>query len=310
MLVVSLLPEQGGSQERIPLRHQRHPLWFPLWSLWYSRRMTPSIANNANILIFDSGIGGLSVAAEITKALPQHPIVYVADNRLYPYGIQSDDSLLNRAKDLFPTLEAQYNPSIIVIACNSASTLILEEVRAITHAPIIGVVPAIKPAAATTLSGQIGLLATKGTIGRTYTQDLIDQFASQHTITKVGSDILVSQAERKIHGYPVEHSLIRQELTPIIQQPHVDTVILGCTHFPLIKNEIKRVLGSTVQLIDNGEAIANRTTHLLSEAKQLLPLTSPPPVHSFIFTAENKHVAKISPALRARGFSDIQIGNH
>ena len=264
----------------------------------------------SNILIFDSGIGGLSIADEVTRALPQHPIVYIADNRLYPYGIQSDDALLTRAKTLFPILENHYQPVIIIIACNSASTLILNEVRAITRAPVIGVVPAIKPAADITQSGHIGLLATKGTISRQYTQDLITEFASRHEITKIGSDVLVSQAERKLHGDAIEETLIERELTPIINNTAIDTVILGCTHFPLIKQEIQNTLGNKVHLIDSGEAIARRATHILSTSNQQLPLTSPVPTHTFIFTAENNHVTKLMPALHTRGFTTIEIGNH
>ena len=264
----------------------------------------------SNILIFDSGIGGLSIADEVTQALPQHPIVYVADNRLYPYGIQSDDALLTRAKTLFPALESHYQPAIIIIACNSASTLILDEVRAITRTPVIGVVPAIKPAADITQTGHIGLLATKGTISRQYTQDLITEFSSHHAMTKIGSDVLVSQAERKLHGDTIEEALIERELAPIINNVAIDTVILGCTHFPLIKQEIQNTLGNTIRLIDSGEAIARRATHILTTSNQQLPATSPPPTHTFIFTAENNQVTKLTPALHSRGFFTIKIGNH
>ena len=272
--------------------------------------MTNSTGSPSNILIFDSGIGGLSIADEVTQALPQHPIVYIADNRLYPYGIQPDNALLARAKTLFPTLESHYQPAIIIIACNSASTLILDEVRAITQAPVIGVVPAIKPAADITQTGQIGLLATKGTISRQYTLDLITEFASHHKITKIGSDTLVSQAERKLHGYAVEEALIEKELSPIITNSAIDTIILGCTHFPLIKQEIQNALGNRVHLIDSGEAIARRATHILSTSNQQLPLNSPLPAHTFIFTAENNQVTKLAPALHTRGFFTIEIGNH
>jgi len=264
----------------------------------------------SSILIFDSGIGGLSIADEVTLALPQHPIVYIADNRLYPYGIQSDDALLTRAKALFPTLESHYQPAIIIIACNSASTLILDEVRAITQAPVIGVVPAIKPAADITQTGNIGLLATKGTISRQYTLDLIAEFASHHEITKVASDILVSLAERKLHGDAIEEMLIEKELAPIINNTSVDTVILGCTHFPLIKQEIQNILGNKIRLIDSGEAIARRAAHILSISNQQLPLTSPTPAHTFIFTAENNQITKLTPALHSRRFTTIKIGHH
>ncbi|OUR90452.1 glutamate racemase [Gammaproteobacteria bacterium 42_54_T18] len=272
--------------------------------------MTNSTRAPSNILIFDSGIGGLSIADEVTQALPQHPIVYIADNRLYPYGRQSDDALLARAKTLFPALERHYQPAVIIIACNSASTLILDEVRAITRSPVIGVVPAIKPAADITQTGQIGLLATKGTISRKYTLDLISEFASLHEITKIGSDVLVSQAERKLHGYAIEEMLIEQELAPIIGNTAIDTVILGCTHFPLIKQEIQNALGNKIHLIDSGEAIARRAAHILSTSNQQLPLNSPLPAHTFIFTAENNQVTKLAPALHTRGFFTIEIGNH
>lgn len=265
---------------------------------------------HSSILIFDSGIGGLSIANEITRALPQHPIVYVADNRLYPYGIQSDNVLLTRAQTLFPTLESHYRPAIIIIACNSASTLILDEVRAITQTPVIGVVPAIKPAADITKTGNIGLLATKGTISRQYTQDLITEFAPHHEVTKIGSDILVSQAECKLYGETINRSLIERELGPILNNSEIDTVILGCTHFPMIKQEIRNIVGNNIHLIDSGEAIARRAIHILSTSHQQFPPTSPSPNHTFIFTAENRQIAKLTPALHSRGFFTINIGNH
>ena len=276
--------------------------------------MTNTPSNPPSILIFDSGIGGLSIADEITKALPYQPLVYIADNRLYPYGTLTEDSLLTRAKSLFPVLEANYQPAIIIVACNSASTLILEDVRAITKAPIIGVVPAIKPAATLSRTGHVGLLATKGTVARSYTQDLINQFAQHQHITKVGSDALVAQAERKVYGQPVDLAVIKKELNPFIQipsdHPPIDTVVLGCTHFPLIKEEISHFLGPSVTLIDSGEAIARRTTHILNNP-ELSPATGAlHPEHTFIFTTINTKIDQITPSLRSRGFTNIQIGNH
>jgi len=262
-----------------------------------------------NILIFDSGIGGLSIVAEITQYLPQHPLIYVADNRLFPYGIQSDESLLSRAKALFPVLESDYKPAIIIIACNSASTLVLNEVRALVHTPVIGVVPAIKPAAQLTQTGVIGLLATKGTVCRPYTQELIDQFAKDTDVIRVGSDVLVSQAEQKMQGKQVQINAIRKELTPLLDNPSIDTVVLGCTHFPLIRDEIQEVLNSSVTLIDSGEAIARRAHHILSKSSLLRP-ASVLPGHTFVFTTESASINKITPTLHARGFIDIQVGHH
>lgn len=276
--------------------------------------MTNTPPNTSSILIFDSGIGGLSIVDEISKALPNRQLIYVADNRLYPYGTLSEDLLLTRAKSLFPVLETTYQPALIIVACNSASTLILEDVRAITKAPIIGVVPAIKPAAESSRSGHIGLLATKGTITRTYTQELIDQFAQRHTVTKVGSDVLVAQAENKVYGKVVDVDAIRRELTPFTEkatdQPSMDTVILGCTHFPLIKEEISSILGPSVTLIDSGEAIARRTIHILGDPDVSSVKATPAPKHTFIFTAVNTDVDQITPSLQSKGFTHIQIGNH
>ncbi|PCJ47545.1 MAG: glutamate racemase [Moraxellaceae bacterium] len=267
-------------------------------------------SNTPNILIFDSGIGGLTIAAEITKILPQHPIIYIADNRLYPYGTKPDAVLRTRARSLFPILEAHYHPSIIVIACNSASTLILDEVRALTDTPVIGVVPAIKPAAEFSKTGSIGLLATKVTINRPYTQNLINQFAGDHNVVSVGSDILVFQAEQKMHGNPIDTDAIRQELLPFINQPNIDTIVLGCTHFPLLRDEISHILGQSVELIDSINAIARRTAVTLSKLTPDLPSTLPTPKHRFIFTAPNPKIDEITPTLHRRGFSDILIGNH
>ncbi|OUS26251.1 glutamate racemase [Gammaproteobacteria bacterium 45_16_T64] len=273
--------------------------------------ISTTIANS--ILIFDSGIGGISIVDEIVQRLPHSTLVYVADNKLYPYGTQTEEALVTRALTLFPALEARYCPAVIVIACNSASTIMLDEVRKITHIPVIGVVPAIKPAARHSKSGNIGLLATKGTISRQYTESLISQFASTLNMIKIGSDVLVSLAENKSRGLPVDMNILERELSPLLDAKNVDTVVLGCTHFPLISQEIHQLLGSHITLIDSGKAVARRTEEVLltlaeTNASQKNHDAEKAP-HTFAFTACPPNIEQIKPFLRSRGFRQVHTIN-
>jgi len=262
------------------------------------------------ILIFDSGLGGLSVAKEIHHTIPSCTLIYVADNRIYPYGIKDDQTLLNRASELFPALESHYHPDIIVIACNSASTLVLDQVRNITHTPVVGVVPAIKPAAIHSNSGHIGLLATEGTISREYTDRLIADFAADCQILKVNGDALVAQAEKKLRGQQADMEVINDIITPLLaNNPLLDTLILGCTHFPLIKDEIQDIAGEKIHLIDNSEAIARRTRYILETEIRTLK-NSATINNTFIFTAETDAAHAFSPFLMRHHFSEMIFVDH
>jgi glutamate racemase len=257
------------------------------------------------ILVFDSGVGGISVADEIRREIPACRLFYVADNAIFPYGTQEESVLVARLLELLPHLEQYAHPDLIVIACNTASTVVLEPLRALTRTPIIGVVPAIKPAASLTQTGCIGLLATPGTVKRHYVQRLIDEFAPQCRIIKVGSAELVHQAENKLRGLPVEQHLIAQELAPLLENgPPPDVVVLGCTHFPFLRDEIQRELPVSTFLVDSGNAIARRTRTLLQD----LPL-GPTTLNDneFLFTADTAPARQLASLLHLHGFARVRL---
>lgn len=215
----------------------------------------------SSILIFDSGVGGLSIFKDVRTLLPNTHIDYVADHAAYPYGDKSEDWLIRRVNQLVNLQVHQLQPSLIIIACNTASTLALPSLRSHINIPIIGVVPAIKTAAMITETKRIGLLATPGTISRTYIDDLIADFAQGCHITRVGTTDLVHLAEDKLAGKPVNDDILRNAIAPFINES-CDTVVLGCTHFPLLKNELSRITNA-IQWVDSGEAIARRAKSLL-----------------------------------------------
>lgn len=256
-------------------------------------------------LLFDSGIGGLSIANEIRARIPHCRLLYVADNAIFPYGIQEEGVLINRLLTLLPQLEPYARPDIIVIACNTASTVVLEPLRQQTHIPIIGVVPAIKPAGQQSQRHHIGLLATPGTVKRRYVQNLIDSFASHCQVTRVGSAELVQEAENKLRGLPVDHGVIRQILAPF-NPPHPapDIIVLGCTHFPFLREEIQQHLPEDTRLIDSGEAIARRAISLL---QGVTPSPTTLDANEFIFTADTPAARKLAETLHLHGFAKVHL---
>lgn len=222
-----------------------------------------------HILIFDSGVGGLSVAREIRDALPDCQLSYAFDNAFFPYGTKSDAVLLERIVSQMDSLHQRYTPDITVLACNTASTLVLDALRARFNTPFVGVVPAIKPAAASSLSGVIGVLATPATVNRSYTQQLIHDFAQHATVHLHGSDALVSQAERKINNTAVDLHIIKHEIETLLRKDArnvMDTIVLACTHFPLLQEEYEEIaisLNRSIHWMDSGKAIARRVVQLL-----------------------------------------------
>ncbi|PMH45418.1 glutamate racemase [Vibrio sp. 10N.286.49.B3] len=214
-----------------------------------------------NILIFDSGVGGLSVYKEISQLLPNHNYIYVFDNEAYPYGELDKHVLINRVDVITASFIASHTIDLVVIACNTASTVVLPRLRSLHTIPIVGVVPAIKPASL--LSNKaVGLIATPATITREYTHELINTFSSDKKVELLGSTQLVDMAEDKLRGEVIDLGLLNQILKPLINT--IDVAVLGCTHFPLIKPEIQHVLGSHVELVDSGRAIAKRVQGLLN----------------------------------------------
>ena len=217
-------------------------------------------------LIFDSGVGGLSVAAEIRAHLPHLQMTYAADDIFRPYGEKSEAQLKARLPGLLWQLTETAQPDIVVIACNTASTTALTEIRAALDVPVIGVVPAIKPAAALSRTKTIAVLGTPGTVQRRYVDDLINDFADGCRVILQGSVNLVDIAEKKLSGETVDIGWIKTELAPMFSGRHgadIDAVVLACTHFPLLKDELKASVTQSVQWIDSGEAIAKRTEDVM-----------------------------------------------
>lgn len=215
----------------------------------------------SNILVFDSGVGGISVVREIKKLLPNTSINYIFDNLFYPYGELDEQTLIARLSSLLSHLVATTNPDLIVIACNSASTIALPTLRKIFNIPIVGVVPAIKPASMLSKSKVIGLLATQGTITRGYTEELKQLHAADCKLISVGSNALVEMAEQYFRGIHPNKKQLLDICFPIIDK--ADVMILGCTHFPLLIDVIKEVCPKHIVLIDSGKAIAQRVEELL-----------------------------------------------
>lgn len=218
------------------------------------------------VLVFDSGVGGLSVYDEIRQLLPDLHYIYAFDNVAFPYGEKSETFIVERVLSIVTAIQQQSPLALAVIACNTASTVSLPALREKFHFPVVGVVPAIKPAARMTANGVVGLLATRGTVKRPYTHELVARFATECKIEMLGSAELVELAEAKLHGEPVSLDELRRILRPWLRMAEPpDTIVLGCTHFPLLRDELLEVLPAGTRLIDSGAAIARRTVWLLEQ---------------------------------------------
>ena len=206
----------------------------------------------APILIFDSGVGGLTVLAEVRKLLPDAPVIYAADLAGLPYGEKSEAEIAARVAGLLGRMAERYRPRLITIACNTASTIALGMVRDVLEIPIVGTVPAIKPAALQTKTGVIGLLGTSATIRQKYVDDLEAEFANGKRLLRHACPELVSAAEAKLRGEPVGPAVFTAAANGLRSQPgraEIDTVVLACTHFPLVEGELRAAFGPGVAFL-------------------------------------------------------------
>ncbi|MBS9404433.1 glutamate racemase [Halomonas sp. TRM85114] len=247
------------------------------------------------ILVFDSGVGGLSVVGALRRRLPEASLAYACDNAMMPYGRREDSWLIPRILAVCEAAFAVSDCSALVLACNTASTLALAPLRASLSVPVIGTVPAIKPAARLSQSRHIGLLATSATISRPYTLQLIHDFAADCRVTRVAADALVVQAERWLAGESVDAAVIRDALAPLWIEPDLDVVVLGCTHFPLLKDFLVDASPKGVNWIDSGEAIARRVAEVVPNASRGLV-----PGASFV----TGYDARLTASLAAYGFAE------
>jgi glutamate racemase len=210
------------------------------------------------VLVFDSGVGGLSVLDAIAASGWALALDYVADNAWLPYGLKSDAALRARVPVLLARMVEQWTPDAVVVACNTASTIVLPDVREALSIPVVGVVPPIKPAAALTQTGVIGLLATPATVQRAYTDDLIAQFAADKRVVRFGSAALVEAAERKLRGEAIDPAAVHEAIEALFADGTVDVVALACTHFPLLAQELAAAAPRPCTWLDSGAAIARR----------------------------------------------------
>ena len=260
----------------------------------------------ARILVFDSGVGGLSLVPALRVAVPTATLVYVSDNAFFPYGLRAAEDVAARVETVLAGLQPRLAPDLLVVACNTASTVALPALRSRLAVPVVGVVPAIKPAAERTASGCIALLATPATVARPYTQQLIEQFAPHCEVIRLGCSELVELAERKLRGVSPDPGRMATLLAPIRRHPRaadLDTVVLGCTHFPLLQPELAAAFGRAVHWLDSSAAIARRAAHLLAH---ISPEQSAEEEFA-IFTAPCGDLAALTPALQARGCARFEI---
>jgi len=246
-----------------------------------------------SVLVFDSGVGGLSVAASIRRLCPQLPIVYLADNAGFPYGDKLETEVIKRTCSLVTSALAEFDCHIVVIACNTASTAALPALRQCVSQAAVGVVPAIKPAAAISVNRRIGILATPATVARPYLDQLIADYAADCQVCRIGHPDLVHWAEALARGEPVSHEQLADVLAPF-ELAGVDTVVLGCTHYPLLLPALKQAAPGVRFWVDSGDAIARRVEQLLVSLTsaqpqaltlRLQPGIPPKPLQQALFSA-------------------------
>ncbi len=217
------------------------------------------------ILFFDSGVGGLSIAAPARLTTPDARYVYVADSAGFPYGTKTEAEIAARVPALLGRLAERYRPRLIVIACNTASTIALAAVRAALDVPIVGTVPAIKPAAETSVTRTIGVLGTAATVRQAYVDDLTTRFAGDCRVIRHGSAELVTLAEAKLRGELIAPTDIESAIAPMLKAEggaDIDTIVLACTHFPLLAEELAAAIPHPITFVDGGPGIARRIAYL------------------------------------------------
>jgi len=266
-------------------------------------------ARGARVLIFDSGVGGLTVLAAVARARPDAELIYVADDAFFPYGALDEAALVERVGAVMARLIERNAPDLAVIACNTASTLVLPPLRAaFPRLPFVGTVPAIKPAAQASRTRLVSVLATPGTVARDYTRALVRDFAGDCRVTLVGSALLAGLAEAFLRGEAIDEAEVAREIAPCFVERgerRTDHVVLACTHFPLLMEPFARLAPWPVEFVDPAPAIGRRVDALLGErgapgARQT--------VWPAIFTSGRPPSAELQKALRRYGLTATSAG--
>lgn len=257
------------------------------------------------ILLFDSGVGGLTVYDALRAVLPPAPVIYAADLAGLPYGTKTEAQIAARVAGLLGRMAERYQPRLACIACNTASTIALGMVRDVLEIPVVGTVPAIKPAAELTQTDTIGLVGTEATIRQAYVDDLEARFAQGKRLLRIAAPGLVAAAEAKLRGQPVDPTLIADVHARLMAMPgaaDIDTLVLACTHFPLLAEELAGAFGPQVHQVDGAQGIARRIAHLL-EGQSFAASGA----NRFIITGPASGAEGIAPALAARGFGAVEV---
>jgi glutamate racemase len=253
-----------------------------------------------SILIFDSGLGGLTVAREVMAARADAPTVYLADDAIFPYGDMPEAQLIERVVTVVGEAIAAHQPGLVVIACNTASTLALAELRRRFAVPFVGTVPAIKPACAQSATKRVAVLGTQATVSREYTRALIREFAQGCDVDLVGSSRLAAFAEAELNGIPVADDDILREIAPCFVERdgrRTDIVVLACTHYPLLAARLAKIQPWPVNWLDPAPAIARRVVGLIGPANE-----EPRGDATIAFTSGRAPGAALAKALSQFGF--------
>lgn len=259
----------------------------------------------SRVVVFDSGLGGLTVHAEIARLMPGAELIYLADTAVFPYGRLAEDVLVDRVSLVIGDAIRSHDPDLVVIACNTASTLALPVLRARFSVPFVGTVPAIKTAASVSLSRRFSVLATPGTVTRDYTRELISAHAQDCRVALVGSPVLAGYAEAELRGERVADDLIADEIAPCFVEDaegRTDAVVLACTHYPLLLPRLTELAPWPVTFIDPAPAIARRVAALAGpDSTADAPVL---PSRAF-FTSDAPVPEALATALAARGFGAV-----
>lgn len=269
-----------------------------------------NVEGGIEILVIDSGIGGLSVVDAVRAHLPHVRIVYLADNAGFPFGNMGREALKSRLQRLVLSLKERYRCDALVVACNTASTVALDALRGALDIPVIGTVPAIKTAGEVSRTRAIGLLATPATAHGPYIDDLIARFASNCKVVRIGARDLAAKAEAFARGEPPDPFYLSQLMAPFFgpDAPPVDTVVLGCTHYPLLIDHLRAAAPPFVQWLDPAHAIARRLKHVLETAEPKDQARRAALRDDLaLFTDPATDLDALRPFLAKYGFSDLRL---
>jgi glutamate racemase len=264
-----------------------------------------AVPTTPTILVFDSGLGGLTVHREVASARPDAQFIYVADDAFFPYADHGEAELVERVVELMDGLISTYRPDLVVIACNTASTLVLPQLRGRFAVPFVGTVPAIKPACAASVSRRVSVLGTQATVAREYTRALIRDFADGAEVTLVGSARLAALAEDELRGELADDAAIARELAPCFVETggrRTDIVVLACTHYPLLLERLTRLAPWPVTFIDPAPAIARRVVELIGPKHGDKQGDKPPAPARMVFTSGRRPAPVLAAALARFGF--------